>query len=120
MAHHGDTIGPFLVEVEEFLGEAPSLRTEDEKVSFLIARLGVRLLRSFRKEKELLGPVSLEKGFPGVMETDIHIFPVVEPCPPQVFVIDLEPQRGNEVERRFGRGTETGDAPRVGGDLGFD
>jgi hypothetical protein len=61
-----------------------------------------------------------KKVLPGIVKPDIHVLPVVEPSPFQVFVVDFESQRSHKMKRRIGGGAETRDAPGVGRYLGFD
>jgi hypothetical protein len=67
------------VRVQEFLGQAASLRAKDEKILVPEAGLGVGIPGLLREEEEMVGPVFQKEILPGVMEANIHILPIVEP-----------------------------------------
>ncbi len=47
-------------------------------------------------------------------------FPIIHASPSKSFVIDLKPQRLDEMEGGTGGRAQTGDVARIGGDFGFD
>jgi len=54
------------------------------------------------------------------MDPGVHGVPVVEARPAQLGVVQREPQRLDEVQRRLGRRAQPRDVPRVGRDLRLD
>ena len=61
----------------------------------------------------------LGEDVPVLVPTDVHPGPVVEPCAPQVLVVDSETQRFYQVKRVVGRGAESRDRACIRGNLGL-
>ena len=57
---------------------------------------------------------------PGVMKTDIHVGPIIETGPFEMFVVDLESERRDKMERGVGCRTEPGDASGILRNLGLE
>lgn len=117
--HHRDYISLFFIGFQEPLWKAAGLRAEYEEFSILITGLGIGLLGLFRKEEHRAESVFFEKGLPGVVEGEIYVLPVVQACPLEVFVVDLEAQRGDQMKRGPGGSAQSGNGPRIGGDFGL-
>ena len=98
--------------------EAPRFRPEDQEIAMMDRCASVRD-GCVGAEGVQSGPGDRcpQKGIKALMVTNIHLLPVIQPCPLEMLVIGLESQRVDEVETQFRRAAKPGDVPRVGRDL---
>ncbi len=100
--------------------EAPRFRPEDQEIAMVDRRASVGD-GGVGAEGVQSGPraQSFQKGIKALMVTNIHLLPVIQPCPLEMLVIGLESQRVDEVETQFRRAAKPGDVPRVGRNFGL-
>ena len=60
-----------------------------------------------------------EKGLNIFMADQPEMFPVVQSRPPELFIVDVEPQGFNQVQGAFGRQAYSSDGSGIIRNLGF-
>ena len=100
--------------------EAEGFASKEQIVSMVHICLCVIFLsvsaKSGKTRRTLYFP-AFQKGLKVVMMSDVHLTPVIQPCPFEVFVIHPEPEWVNQVQPDLRRSAQSRDVSRVGRDL---
>ncbi len=105
---------------EEIFGQAAGLGAEQQGVSGLVSHGRVAARPSGRKGEEPCRPDRGQEGLQGVMARDPGPFPIVEPGPPELRVLECEGERRDQVQGGAGIGAKPDSIAGIGGDLGLE
>ena len=104
---------------EEVFGQAAGLGAEQQGVSGLVSYGRVAARPSGREGEEPCRPDRGQEGLQRVMARDPGPFPIVEPGPPELRVVECEGERRDQVQGSAGIGAKPDNIPGIGGDLGL-
>src|SRR3989475_7304125 len=120
LARERDAEGGLGVRAADGGGEAAALAPEDEEVVGAEAHRGVRARGSRREAEEPARRARGEERLPARVPGEPHVRPVIEAGAAEMAVVDREPERIDQVERRGGGGAEAagpaGGLPGLGRD----
>lgn len=102
----GEAIGEADLLVQP-VGTAMSLVSEEQAVAFLEAGGPVGPLGVGGEEPEPAGNgAAFPEGFPGIMDPEVKVLPVIHPAASQVTVLKGKPEGPDEVKHGTGEGAE--------------
>ena len=113
MTHHRYPVQPIPVCIQQLLRKAASLGTEDKIIVHLIARGGIGLDPALGEIEQMMSAAFCQKILPRRVHAEIDEFPVVEAGALQMFVVDLEAKRFDQMKRREGGRAKPSDAAGV-------
>lgn len=104
---------------EEIFGQAAGLGPEQQGVSGLVSHGRVPAGPSGREGEEPFRPDRGLEGLQGVVARDPGPFPIVEPGPPELSVVECEGERRDQVQGGAGIGAKPDNIAGIGRDLGL-
>ena len=93
------------------------LLAKDEEHVVAVVDVAIGLVAFAGEEGKMRIPVSGHEVFEALVCADVHVLPIVQPCPLQAGVRDLEPEGLDQMEGGAGSEAEAADVAGVGGDF---
>jgi len=90
-----------------------SFRSKHKKIVFVIRNRRIGSDRALAKKQQFRRARSRQELIPRTMHAKINKWPIIQSSSLEVLVVNLEPQRFDQVKRRQSRGTQSGNAPGI-------
>ena len=118
LIHRDPDAGAFIVH-QDLFRDAGGLFAEHDEVVRAVFDFGIGLMRLGRGHENARAGVLLPEIFKAVVKEKPQVRPVIQTGAPEVFLIQREAKRPDQVECRSGRHAGPSDIPGITGNLRF-